>query len=190
MAGFSDLGSGNLRASDRDRTKIAAELRIHCLEGRISVEELEYRLALAMSAETIRALAEVVHDLPSIAIPDEQPPPVRRPRIGPPGIRPFTRRIVVPAPAQRTRAVALDTIAPGLNGFGYELKHQSPSGLTFERNRERVVISFEEQGPYGTVMIVHGRAARKVRKAFARLSFKPGSTDPLGRRACCGPLRR
>src|SRR5437763_1836767 len=44
------LEGGNIRASDRDRNSVADELRVHCLEGRITVEELEQRLGKAMSA--------------------------------------------------------------------------------------------------------------------------------------------
>jgi hypothetical protein len=169
------LEGGNVRASDRDRNEVAAELRVHCVEGRITLEELERRLEQAMSARTIHDLAEVVCDLPGSNLPSrpsDRPDRPDRVRVGPPGIRPFTRRIVVPASLERTRTVALDTIAPGLNGLSYELKRQSPTGLEFERStKERVFISLEAHGSNETMMIVHGRASRSVRKTFARLNF-------------------
>jgi hypothetical protein len=66
----------------------------------------------------------------------------------------------------------LDTIATGLNGMGYELRHQSPEGMEFRRGRyERTVIDFERQDAKTTTMIVHGRASRGVRKHFAKLDF-------------------
>ena len=69
--------------------------------------------------------------------------------------------------------MALDTIAPGLNGLGFELKRQSPTGLEFERAAtERIVIALEARGADTTTMIVHGRASRHVRKTFARLDFR------------------
>jgi len=158
VAESSKLAGGNVRASDRDRAKVIAELRTHCVEGRIDIDELELRIARATSSDTIHDLAEIVADLPIVSVPDEQPHrgPVR---IGPPGIRPFTQRLVVPAAVERTRTIALDTIAPGLNAFGYALEHQSPAELQFERStrsggllgllaqpkKERIAISFESQ---------------------------------------------
>jgi hypothetical protein len=197
MGGFSELEGGHVRASDRDRARVASELRVHCVEGRITVEELETRLDQAMSARTIHELATVVHDLPKIRVPTEIREPRGVVRAGPPGVHPFTRRILVPASLTRTHAVALDTIAPGLNGYGYELKRSSSQALEFERHRsralarvvavllfpigllallggsgpERVVITFEPHGTGETTMVVHGRATRRVRKAFAELSF-------------------
>jgi hypothetical protein len=173
VAGLGELEGGGARASDGDRNRVTEELRVHCVAGRITLEELERRVERAMSAQTIHQLAEVVYDLPTISVPEERADPSIRIRVGPPGIRPFTRRIVVPAPIERTRSVALDTIAPGLNGLGYELKRQSPTGLEFQRTaKERIVIALEPSGTNATTMIVHGRAARHIRKTFAKLSFR------------------
>jgi hypothetical protein len=191
-----DMGDRVTRASDRERENVAAELKIHCVEGRITLEELDKRLEAAMAARTLSELAELVYDLPKVAIPARERD-ARSPRIGPPGIRPFTRRLTVPASLTKTRDVALDTIAPGLNGFGFELVSQSAAGLVFERTRpaggriaaavlffpfgliallarrgrERVVISLEDGGSGRTRMTVHGVATRRVREAFARLTF-------------------
>lgn len=184
-----------VRASDRDRSRVVDELRRHCVEGRITVDELDRRALQAMSASTIHELAELVVDLPSVSTPEEARLLPARERVGPPGVRPFTRRIVVPARVERTRAVALDTIASGLNGYGYELVRQTPQTLVFERTRrssgwlaavlffplgllalrpggkERLTISLESAGAENTMMIVHGSASRRVRKAFAGLRF-------------------
>lgn len=125
-----------------------------------------------MAAETIHQVASAVYDLPRVRLPRAATHGPRKVRVGPPGIRPFTQRIIVPTAAARTRTIALDTIAPGLNGMGYELKQQSPTELRFERSeKERIVIALEANGPGETLMIVHGRAPRSVRKTFARLSF-------------------
>ncbi len=185
VAESSKLAGGNVRASDHDRATVIAELRTHCVEGRIAIDELELRIARAMSSDTIHDLAEMVADLPKVSVLDEQPH--RGPlRIGPPGIRPFTQRLVVPAAVERTRTIALDTIAPGLNAFGYALEHQSPTELQFERStrsggllglltqpkKERIVISFESKRPGETTMIIYGRAPRSIRKKFATLTFR------------------
>jgi hypothetical protein len=186
-----------MRASDADREKVANELRLHCVDGRITVDELDQRLQGVMSSPTIRELAEFVYDLPAIAVRPELDRVASRGRVGPPGILPFTRRLVVPAALERTRDTVLDTIAPALNGYGYELVSQSGSALVFERRsrsggwivasvlfvplgllallgrrqRERIVTSFDERGSSKTTMTVHGAASRRVRKAFARLTF-------------------
>jgi hypothetical protein len=170
VAGLDKLDGGDVRASDRDRTRITEELRLHCAAGRISVEELEHRLELAMSALTIHQLAELVIDLPAVAVPRMSP---RAPlRVGPPGNRPFPFRFVVPCPVERTRTAVLDSIAAALNRGGWELRHQSASSLVFRRStKERLVIDLEPHGSSETTMIVHGRAPRYVRRQFAKLNL-------------------
>ncbi len=125
-----------------------------------------------MSAQTVRELAGLVYDLPQITVPVEQ---AARPavRVGLPGVRPFTYRFVVPAPLERTRVAALDTVATGLNRSRWELMHQTPGSLEFRRSRnERIVIDLEPNGTTATTMIVHGRAPRSVRSQFAKLTFQ------------------
>jgi Domain of unknown function (DUF1707) len=172
MSGQEELQGGHARASDRDRYKVAEELRIHCAEGRLNVEELERRLEHAMSASTLHQLAELVYDLPRLTIPEQiedDPAPVR---LGPPGIRPFTRRIELPAPIDRVRRTVLDTVAPALNGSGFELIYQDSTTLTFQRSlKERLTIDLEKRGRGNTTMIVYGSASRRVRKQFARFHF-------------------
>ncbi len=173
MDGLDELEGGNLRASDRDRNRVADELHIHCAQGRIDVDELERRLERAMSASTIHQLAELVYDLPNIERPDRPTGPPTRVRIGPPGIRPFTQRIEVPLRIERVRDMALDSLAPGLNGMGYELTSQSRTSLQFKRSaKERLTIDLEPRGQHNTTMIVHGRASRRIRKQFARLNSR------------------
>lgn len=185
VAESNQLVGGDMRASDRDRARVIAELRTHCVEGRIAVDELEVRIARAMSSHTIHDLAEIVADLPTVSVLDVQADPGSV-RIGPPGSRAFTQRLVVPAVVERTRTIALDTIAPGLNACGYELEDQSPTELQFARSMrsggllglltppktERIVISLESKRPGETIMIVYGRAPRSIRKKFATLTFR------------------
>ena len=183
-----------VRASDSERDAVAAQLRAHYAEGRIDLDELERRLEAVVAAPTTAEIAGVVRDLPTL---DEAPSrPGERVRVGPPGVLPFTRRVVVPATRAETRALAIEKIAPGLHANGYELVSQAPSGLVFERigrpnwavavavlafpiglialtqrQAHRLVISLEEHPPDRTEMIVHGAAPRGVRKAFAELTF-------------------
>ena len=135
-----------MRASDDERNRITDQLRVHCVAGRITVEELERRLEHAMSAQSVRDLASLVHDLPATVLPGEQP---TRPeiRVGLPGVRPFTYRLLIPSPLERTRVAALDTIAVALNRSRWELMRQTPSSLEFRRSaNERIVIDLEPMG--------------------------------------------
>jgi hypothetical protein len=172
VGGSGELEGGDVRASNDERNRVTDQLRVHCAAGRITAEELERRLEQAMSAQTVRELAGLVHDLPRIALRVEQP---TRPavRVGLPGVRPFTYRFVIPSPLERTRVAALDTIATGLNRSRWELMRQTPASLEFRRSgNERIVIDLEPNGTTATTMIVHGRAPRSVRSQFARLTFQ------------------
>ena len=55
---------GSMRASDADRDQVAERLRNACMEGRITAEELDDRLRVALSARTYSELEGVVKDLP------------------------------------------------------------------------------------------------------------------------------
>jgi hypothetical protein len=178
-----------LRASDRDRDRVAAELRHHWLDGRLTLEELEQRLERAIDARTGAELDDCVHDLPRLGL-----LPEHRTQVGGPGVQPFTHRALFPVTPDICRAQALEKIAPALHRFDYELISQSRNGLVFERtirpgwtiavailvfpfgllalnqrNVDRIVISFEQHPGGGTEMTVHGRAPRRIRKGFATI---------------------
>ncbi|MES9538967.1 DUF1707 domain-containing protein [Spirillospora sp. NPDC049024] len=53
-----------IRASDADRDRVAASLREHCAEGRITMDELQERLDAVYAAKTLGQLQEVTSDLP------------------------------------------------------------------------------------------------------------------------------
>jgi hypothetical protein len=54
------------RASDADRERFATELHEHFAEGRLSLDEMQRRLDLAYSAETLIDLYELTSDLPHL----------------------------------------------------------------------------------------------------------------------------
>jgi DUF1707 SHOCT-like domain len=56
---------GALRASHADRDKVVEQLRVAAGDGRLSAEELDERLELALSARTYAELAAVIADLPA-----------------------------------------------------------------------------------------------------------------------------
>ncbi|HEY3907138.1 MAG TPA: DUF1707 domain-containing protein [Streptosporangiaceae bacterium] len=87
-----------IRTSDADREQVAARLRDHYAEGRLTQEEFDERLTTALSAKTFGELRQVMTDLPGPKLAAFQPkqpsanassryrPPVmfrRRPRVFP-----------------------------------------------------------------------------------------------------------
>ena len=77
----------DMRASDADRDRVAASLRDHCGEGRITMDELHERLEAVYEAKTLGQLQNVTADLPEedlyqLPVPATQPKsteaPVRR----------------------------------------------------------------------------------------------------------------
>src|SRR5215467_3881620 len=54
----------SLRTSDADRDRVAARLRDHFAEGRLTREELDERLTAALNAKTHGDLRRVLADLP------------------------------------------------------------------------------------------------------------------------------
>jgi hypothetical protein len=56
-----------IRISDADRERVAAKLREHYAEGRLSSDELDERLSAALSAKTVGELRQVMADLPDDA---------------------------------------------------------------------------------------------------------------------------
>ena len=60
-------GHAHERASDGERERVIAELRVHCAEGRLGPEDLEDRVGRAIQATTRGELDSVRRDLPSLA---------------------------------------------------------------------------------------------------------------------------
>jgi Domain of unknown function (DUF1707) len=85
----------HFRTSDADRDRVAALLRDHFAEGRLTPEELDERLTATLSAATLGDLRRVLADLPGPApalrqarqlppqLPPRRIPARRRPRILP-----------------------------------------------------------------------------------------------------------
>lgn len=61
-----------LRASDADRERVAAELREQLVEGRLTLDELAERVESAHAARTLAELEALTRDLPRTSAP---PPP-------------------------------------------------------------------------------------------------------------------
>jgi hypothetical protein len=55
-----------MRASDGDRDRVAAELREHCAQGRLTMDEFNERLELLYQGRTYGDLQKITADLPGI----------------------------------------------------------------------------------------------------------------------------
>jgi hypothetical protein len=189
----------DIRVSDADRTAAAEALRRHCLAGRLSIEELDERLAEAYAARTEGELAELVQDLPPepetavAAVPVPTPP---RRRLGLPGVRPFFQRHDFDLPRTQIFEEAMAHIVPAMIGAGYDLaERDEPRLLVFEteerpawvlaacvfafpiglvaltvRHTYRIAMAFDDMPDGGTEVTVQGSARRPVRRSFAELS--------------------
>ncbi|MFL6053373.1 MAG: DUF1707 domain-containing protein [Actinoallomurus sp.] len=58
------MNSKDLRVGDAERDAVASALHEHFAQGRLDREELDERLATALSAKTVGDLREVTRDLP------------------------------------------------------------------------------------------------------------------------------
>ena len=63
------MNTPELRASDDDRERVAAQLREHMTDGRLTLDELSERLDGAYHARTVGELEELTRDLPAAAAP-------------------------------------------------------------------------------------------------------------------------
>jgi len=57
-------GTGDLRVGDAEREAVAAELREHYAQGRLTLEDFERRLDASLTARTRSDLDELISDLP------------------------------------------------------------------------------------------------------------------------------
>ena len=64
----------NVRVGDADRDAVAAQLREHYADGRLTLEELNERLDQAFAAKTKADLNTVMRDLPQVPQPAAGPP--------------------------------------------------------------------------------------------------------------------
>jgi Domain of unknown function (DUF1707) len=79
-----------IRISDAERDQVAARLREHFAEGRLTQDELDERITAVFSAKTYGDLRHVLADLPgpAPAPPGSQPPGTQPPGSQPPGSQP------------------------------------------------------------------------------------------------------
>ena len=185
----------DLRASDAEREDAVAQLREHAAAGRLTVDELAERCALAYASRTHGELARLFSDLPPPAWAAPAPPPAPRPApVRGYGTLPFTYEWVLEVSPARAMTEALRHIAPALHRHGYELAEKREDRLVFSygyrpgwtyavavllfpfgllallaRSEERITFDFDALPRGRTRVVAHGRAPRRVRRAFAEL---------------------
>jgi hypothetical protein len=167
------MGGQGIRASDRDRETAIARLRAALLEGRLETDELERRVSAAQGAATQDALDALVADLPAPA-PAAVGLTSGTPRW--PGRRAFAERKLLDAPIEEVREATLAFVVPPLERHGYLLREERDDVLTFARRdprhvgADRVVVRLRDTGDRRTLVMAHGTAPLRIRRAFARLA--------------------
>jgi hypothetical protein len=184
--------SPSLRASDADREEAVAHLRGEAAAGRLTVDELDERCERAYAARTMAELEELVADLP----PPSAGVPARTERlpVSGYGARPFTYEWELEVTPRRAMTEALRHIAPALHRQGYELVDKRADRLVFRysyrpgwtyavavlvfpfglfalmyQSEERITLDVDPLARGRTRIVAHGRAPRRVRRAFAEL---------------------
>jgi Domain of unknown function (DUF1707) len=183
--------SDRLRASDRDREQAVEALREAAGEGRLTVDELDERVALAYRARTRGDLVELLDDVLVPATPEPAAPARRLPWL--PGRAPFEARWTFEESPGAAVAEFMEAAAAPLHAFGYELVERGRDRLVFAQSRRPgwtiavAVLLF----PFGLFALVHtvdeiitvdfvrtagrtvglaqGVAPLPVRRAFAQL---------------------
>ena len=156
-------------ASDREREATVLRLRAAHLEGRINTEELEARVGWAQAARTVEELDALVQD-----VPDRDEAAIETTDAMPwlPGRRHFTERKLLDAPPAEIRAQALAGMVPALERHFFYLQRETVDTLVFANRREvasRVTVRLLDAGDRRTLVLAHGYAPLRVRRAFAGL---------------------
>lgn len=162
-----------MRASDAERAAVVDALQAHCADGRLTVQELEQRLAMTLSAVSVTELDHLTQDLPSSPSGRSAPPGRTSGRVkaGPLGLRSFRQDHRLPAGRAATFQQALQDILPAMVASGYDVVSRTENELlVFEHRGERVVVAFNDDHDGWTRLVVQGTARRAVRKAFANLA--------------------
>lgn len=180
MATGLPTGPSRLRASDGDRERVVAVIRESWSQGRLSDEELEQRLARALSARTRGDLRKLVADLP--APPQATPAEVPRPSRG---------------PARRRTALGLALVAgAGLGGLAATGALTSDESPKRGRVADAPAPSLDGPSPVpkvtparlGQFVVDDGIALRL--QGVSRTASVPLSAENGGGRLVPGPNRR
>ncbi|MDA0184797.1 DUF1707 domain-containing protein [Solirubrobacter phytolaccae] len=183
------------RASDTEREWIVGLLREAATNGRITVEELDERCAVAYAAKTRGELAALVEDLPRppklgpAPAPPAYPPPAPRPQAFPPpippplppwikpwpGLRPwlpgmqmFSQEWAGGADPREAGRKVLDHVVPIFTAEGYQLVHRTGAQIVLRDRLGNSVTIDMTLHPGRTETHVWGVASRAIRQALDR----------------------
>ena len=163
------MTSGDVRAGDQEREDVARLLRDHCVEGRLSFDELDHRLHRVYLARTRLELEQLILDLPSGS--DGSRAEERGRRIFWPGVAAFHEERHLDGPCEASYAAALKEIVPRMGIQGFRLVEElAPRRLRFvDASGLDVTVMFRPAIDGGTDVSAFGQAPRAIRKAFATL---------------------
>jgi hypothetical protein len=149
-----------IRASDADRERIAARLREHFAEGRLTREELDERIAAALGAKTYGDLRGVMADLPE---PGMFPQPGGWPVVAPP--RPVMARSGPPILPLALLLLFMGLLLPGTGWvlFGFL----------------QVFLLFALVAA-GTAIFAASRVRRRIRRQWQQQQHQHGYSGPWG----------
>ena len=177
--------SDRLRASDRDRERAVEALRDAHGEGRLTVDELDERVALAYGARTRGELLELLDDL---VVPAADAPAPRARLPWAPGRVPFSVRWTARVPPGAAVTEFMEAASAPLHGFGYELVQRGRERLVFAQSRRPgwtvavAVLLF----PVGLIALLH-TVEEVITVDFYR---KDGRTFALAQGVAPLPVRR
>ena len=174
-------GDSGVRASDAEREGAVAALRAAAGEGRLDVEELDERTMRAYAATTRGELAALLDDLPAAPLPSR-----RGPRM--PGRPGFTARWTTPRPPEVAAIDFLQSVAPPLRGYGYQLAERHPDRLVFVRERRPAwtIVVAVLVFPVGLLALIY-KEREAITVEFAR---RAGETLCLAQGTAPLPIRR
>jgi hypothetical protein len=192
---FASVAVDRTRASDTERERVVVRLRDAAAVGRLTVDELDERTAIAYRAVTRGELTELLDDLPATREPRAKPAPASRERRLPwvPGRFAFTASWRGPSDPRKASADILEFLVPMFFDYGYDLVDRTSARLVFERRyhagwtilvaiflfpigliallsraTERITIDMSPRDGY-TLTMVQGIAPLNLRRALINL---------------------
>jgi|SRR5215218_5417744 len=173
------MDPADLRCSDADRERVAELLRGHAAVGRLTVDELDERVAAALAARTQGDLSVLLSDLPS-------GPPSRTPAAKPPKKAravAFAERWQAPGDPGRTMDDLMAYVAPPLARAGYALVERGSHRLVFKRTRRPVwtILVAIFVFPLGLIALIHQDEQHVV------IDLEPAGRDTLVSATGVGP---
>lgn len=157
-----------VRASDAERERAVQVLRDQCVQGRLTVDELDERVTQAYTATTRAELARLVADLPS---PLARPATRNHAKLWWPGMAAFHVERVLRTRIDRVFEDALRIMVPRMAMAGFVLHRERPPRLLefLAEDGAHVGVVLHGTPDGGTLVAAFGEAPHGVRRAFATL---------------------